>query len=182
MDIRFTGKNMKVTKGIKEHLTDRVGKLDKYAPRIVESHVMLKKEKYLYHVQITLLGKNLRAVGEASEKDNVYAAIDQAALRVTKQLKKFREKIKDHRKEHGPRAVSPKVRISSMLSEIPDITSLKPSIVRVTAASLRPMSVDEASLKLEVETQPFILFINEKTRKPNVLFKKDDGNHGHMQP
>lgn len=182
MDIRFSGQNIKVTKGIKDHLHERIGKLDRYAPKIVESHVLLRKDKYLFHAQITLLGKNLRAVGEANEKENIYAAIDLAAERVTKQLKKFRDKVKDHRKEHGPRAISPKVRVSAMMNEESAVGALKPSIVRVKSAAPRLMSVDEASLKLEIDGKSFVIFMNDETRSLNVIFKREDGNHGLVEP
>ena len=100
MDIRYLGKNLRVTDGIKEHLKEKLEKFDKYAPRIVESHVVLKKEKLLYEAEVTVLAKNLRAFGEGQSKDNIYTAIDQAAVRVEKQLKRYREKIKDHKHKH----------------------------------------------------------------------------------
>ena len=101
MDIRFVGKNLTVTEGMKEHLREKLIKFEKYAPRLVESHVVLKKEKYLFIAEITLLAKNLRAYGEGTAKDNIFAAIDQGYSRVEKQLKKFREKIKDHHKHEN---------------------------------------------------------------------------------
>lgn len=96
MEIRITGKNMNVTEGIKDWVFRKVSKLDKYIPRIVESHVIVKKEKYFYVAEMTLLAKNLRVFGEGQDKDNLYTAIDLACDRVAKQLRKFREKIKQH--------------------------------------------------------------------------------------
>ena len=87
---------MAVTEGIKDWIFRKASKLEKYVPRIVESHVIVKKEKYLYVAEITLLAKHLRVFGEGRDKDNLYTAIDQACDRVAKQLKKYREKIKSH--------------------------------------------------------------------------------------
>ena len=67
----------------------------------MESHVVLKKEKYLYEAEITLLAKNFHAFGDGRCKENIFAAIDLAYERVEIQLKKFREKIKEHHREHG---------------------------------------------------------------------------------
>ncbi len=97
MDIRYVGKNLRVTEGMKDHLHEKLVKLEKYAPRLVESHVVLKKEKYLYETEITLLAKNWRAYGEGVSKENIYTAIDQAYVRIEKQLKKYREKVKQHK-------------------------------------------------------------------------------------
>ena len=96
MEIRITGKNLAITEGIKEWVLRKVSRLERYAPRIVESHVILKKEKYFFVAEITALASRLRAYGEGRHKENVYTAIDSAYDRVEKQLKKFREKIKSH--------------------------------------------------------------------------------------
>ncbi len=177
MDIRYTGKNVRITKAVKDHLEDRLGKLDKYAPRIVESHVVLKKEKYLYIAQVTLLGKNLQAHGEGSEKDNLYAAIDAAVERVQKQLKKFRDKIKDHRKEHGETALPPKIRAAAGMMK-DTLSPRKPAIIDVNKEDVKPMSVQEASLQLELGLDPFLVFSDAATRRPSVIYKREDGNHG----
>lgn len=96
MEIRITGKNLSVTQGIKDWVLRKAGKLEKYLPRIVESHVILKKEKYFYVAELTLLAKHLRVFGEGQDKENLYTAIDLACDRVAKQLRKYREKIKSH--------------------------------------------------------------------------------------
>ncbi len=109
MDIRFSGKNISITEGMREHLKEKLLKLDKYAPRIIEAHGVVKKEKYLYIAEITLLAKHLRAYGEGSSKENIFTAMDQAAIKIEKQLKRFREKIKDHHKHGIPGAALKKL-------------------------------------------------------------------------
>ncbi len=99
MDIRYSGKNLTVTEGMKEHLQEKLFKLEKYAPRLVESHAILKKEKYYFEAEVTLLAKNFKAFGDGQSKENIFTAIDQAYARIEKQLKKYAEKIKDHHKK-----------------------------------------------------------------------------------
>ena len=90
MDIRFSGQNLKITAGMKEHLEERLPRFEKYAPRIVEAHVFLKKEKYIFKAEIALAAKDFHAFGMGEAKDNIFAAMDEAYERVEKQLKKFR--------------------------------------------------------------------------------------------
>ena len=92
MDIRFSGQKLKITEGMKEHLEERLPKFEKYAPRLVEAHIFLKKEKYVFKAEITLAAKNFHAFGVGEAKDNIFAAMDEAYTRVEKQLKKFRAK------------------------------------------------------------------------------------------
>ncbi len=106
MKIRVTAKKLTVTDGIRTHLEEKLSRYDKFASRLVESHVILKKEKYYYETEITLLAKHFKAFGEGKSKDNVFKAIDQAAERVEKQLLKYREKLKDHRIPGAAKAAS----------------------------------------------------------------------------
>ena len=175
MDIRFSGKNLSVTEGMKEHLREKLVKLDKYAPRLIESHVILKKEKYFFVVEITLLAKDLRAYGEGTGKDNIFTAMDQAYSRIEKQLKRFREKIKDHHKHGTPEQPV----VGSRVSEIP---AASPRIVRSRGFAPKPMSIEEASLQIGLSAGSFLVFQNASTQKVNVIFKREDGNHGLIEP
>jgi len=104
VDIRFTGQNLKVTEGMKAHLEERLPKFEKYAPRLVEAHVFLKKEKYIFQAEITLAAKDFHAFGKGEAKDNIFAAMDEAYERVEKQLKKFRAKSKGHHKQNSKKS------------------------------------------------------------------------------
>ena len=181
MDIRLAGKNLSVTDGMKEHLQQKLGRFEKFLPRLVEAHVILNKEKYFYEAEVTVLAKNLKAFGEASSKANIYAAIDQACERVEKQLKKFREKVKDHhRKTSG---VPVKGRKSARASkEFAPLSEQRPSIVSEDSFAPKPMSPEEASLQLELVDDTFVVFENAKTNQVNVIFKRKDGNHGLIEP
>jgi len=180
VDIRISGKNLSVTQGMKDHLDEKLVKLGKYAPRLVEAHVILKKEKYIFKAEITLLAKNLKAFGKAEAKDNIFAAIDPAYVRVEKQLKKYREKVKDHhRKDSSGATASSQNPATSRLSES---MGRKPSIVRTTDFATKPMSIEESSLQLNMSSRPFLVFLNAASNKVNVIYKRDDGNHGLIEP
>ncbi|MBI3306411.1 MAG: ribosome-associated translation inhibitor RaiA [Candidatus Omnitrophica bacterium] len=182
MDIRFLGKNITVTEGMRDHLRDKLAKLEKYSPKLIESHVVLKKEKYFYDAQVTLLAKHFQAYGEGKRKENVYAAIDEACGRVEKQLKKFHEKIKDHHKEHGEKALPLKIKTAQKILKETEMPASRPKIIRSKSFAPKPMSVDEASLQLEISGEPFLVFLNATSRKVNVLFRREDGNHGLVEP
>lgn len=192
MDIRVLGKNMSVTEGMKTHLREKLTKFEKYAPRLIESHVVLKKEKYLYYAEITLLARNLRAYGEASSKENVFTAIDLAYVRVEKQLKKFREKLKDHHK----RGSAAGAKIAALIPEAGSNRQAKkkeagaaaseessPRIVRSrNFVSARPLFPEDASSELRESGDSFLIFRNASTQKLNVIFKREDGHYGLIEP
>lgn len=183
MDIRFTGQNLKITDGMKEHLGDRLPKLEKYAPRLVETHVFLKKEKYLFVAEITVLAKDLRAFGKGSAKENIFAAMDEAYERVAKQLKKYRARRKDHHKKEMK--VAQVVRATEAIETIeldPAPKAAKPRVIRTKDFAAKPMSLEEASMQLELSGDVFLVFLNSSTERVNVLYKREDGNHGLIEP
>lgn len=183
MDIRFVGKNLKVTEGMKEHISEKVQKFEKYDSRIVESHILLKKEKYLYIAEITLLSRNMRVYGEGSAKENVFAAIDVAYVKVEKQLKKFREKIKDHNKHgnhFGPALKAVSQSRGARKAQVQEVD--EPKIIKTRDFESKPMSLEEASMQLELSRKTFLVFQNSSTQKINVLFKREDGHHGLIEP
>ena len=183
MDIRFSGMKMTVTQGMQTHFKDKLFRLDKYAPKIVESHIVLKKQKYGFEAEIILLSKNFRACGQGKDKENVYTAIDQAYDRVEKQLKRHREKEKAHH-SGGSEVKVPKVRtakeVNTLSSE--DRASGQPMIIPSDEFAVKPRDVEEASMQLALSRKPFIVFFNASTKKVNVLYKLSDGNHGLVEP
>jgi len=182
MDIRISGRNATITKGVREHLEDKLARLEKYAPRIVEARVILKKEKFLCCAEITLLAKHFRAFGQGSEKENFYTAIDKAYERVQKQLKKFREKIKDHHKDRRTLRVSPKVKSAQTVPGVDGMDVVLPARIAVKPEEVKPMTCEEASLQLELSQEAFFVFLNQETKQPSVVFKRSDGHHGLVAP
>jgi putative sigma-54 modulation protein len=181
VDIRFSGQNLKITEGMKEHLEERLPKFEKYAPRLVEAHVFLKKEKYIFKAEITLSAKNFHAFGLGEAKENIFAAMDEAYVRVEKQLKKFRSKTKGHHKKNS--RISAKVaRAFGMIEAESVLPADHPKIVRSPAFAAKPMSVEEASLQLEISPDTFLVFMNQDTNAVNVIHKRKDGSHGLIEP
>ena len=98
MRITYTGQNLKVSPEVKRNMEEKISRLDKYSSKIVEAHVILKKEKIIYRAEISVLARKIKAVGHGKSGINIFAAIDDAFLKAEKQFVKFREKNKDHHK------------------------------------------------------------------------------------
>lgn len=183
MDIRFSGKNLSLTKGMKDHMEEKLVKLEKYSPRLVEAHVILEKEKYLYKTEITLLAKNLKVYGEDQCKENIFSAMDKAYIRVEKQLKKYREKLKDHHRKNSRVMGTGRTskRQQQALEKLQMQASL-PDVVLSQDYAKKPMSIEESNLQLHLSKKPFFVFVNEENHKVNIIYKREDGSHGLIEP
>jgi len=98
MKITYTGQNLKIGAEVKKNLQEKLAGFEKYSTNLIEAHVILKKEKFILHAEISVLAKNFKAVGKGKSDESIFAAIDGAYLKAEKQLQRFREKTKDHHK------------------------------------------------------------------------------------
>ena len=185
MEIQIIGKHLEVTDLMREHIEGKLEKLAKYFYKVVEIQIVLKREKYLCIVEITVLGKDLRIYSEARSEDSFFTAFDMVQEKVLAQMKKRREKLKDHKqrgrerrnaREEGDFASLP---VSVSESEMKG----KGKILKDRDASdLKPMSAEEARLMMETSGKTFVVFRNAKTSKFNVLYRRNDGNFGLIEP
>ena len=93
MDIQIAGRNITVNEGIKEYVDGRLGPVLADYPRIESCHAILSHEKYRFTAEFVVQGRDkLREVAQETT-DDLYAAIDAAAEKIDKQLRKAREKM-----------------------------------------------------------------------------------------
>ncbi|HPC57742.1 MAG TPA: ribosome-associated translation inhibitor RaiA [Kiritimatiellia bacterium] len=93
MDIQITGRNVTVNEGMKEYVDGRLQPVLADYPRVESAHVILAHEKYRFTAAVIVQGRDkLREVAQETT-DDLYAAIDAAADKLDKQLRKAREKM-----------------------------------------------------------------------------------------
>ena len=96
MEIDISGRHFKVTESLKDYVTAKVEKFDKYSLKIESVHVVLEVQKFHHVVEITLLGKNLRLTAKEESAD-MYAAFDNCFGVVQLQLGRQHDRQKDHK-------------------------------------------------------------------------------------
>jgi putative sigma-54 modulation protein len=93
MDIQITGRNVTVNEGLKDYVDGRLGPVLADYPRVESCHAILSHEKYRFTAEFVVQGRDkLREVAQETT-DDMYAAIDAAADKIDKQLRKSREKM-----------------------------------------------------------------------------------------
>jgi len=183
LEIRIIGKHLNVTDILKEHVEAKLQKLDRYSQKIVEVQVVLKKEKYLYIVEITVLGKNLKVYSEGRSEDNFFNAFDTVQEKVLIQLKKKQEKMKDHKfRAREERAGGKGGEFPGFLVS-PEGKEPKGKIVRDKESSkLKTLSTEDARLLLDTTEKAFLAFRDSGNGKVHILYRRNDGNFGLIQP
>lgn len=100
MDIDIAGRNFDITEGLRGHVLNKMRKLDKYSLIIVSAHVVFAVQKFRQSCEIVLTGKNIRMTALEKTGD-IYASFDAAVANLAKQLARYHEKLKHHRKKRS---------------------------------------------------------------------------------
>ena len=107
---------------------------------------------------------------------DMYAALDMVSEKLERQLRKYKGKLID--RGHGKRAQVPP------LPPIEDLVPLSEDdhLVKTKAVEYKPMSTEEAILQLELLGHDFFVFTHSETDNVNVLYRRDDGDFGLIEP
>ena len=93
MEIQITGRNVTVNEGLREYVDGRLGPVLEAYPRIESAHAILSREQYRFTAEVVVQGRDkLREVAQET-LDDLYAAIDAAAGKIDKQLRRSRDKL-----------------------------------------------------------------------------------------
>lgn len=178
MNRSITGRQFELTEPIKNYINAALDGLEKYNLDIISSNVVISgdtrngKKGFSAEFVINLKGKHTAVITQ-KDKD-VYAAIDLAADRLKKNLRRHADKIKDHKnvslKELGSEAVA----VSEFVSNDTD----EPEIVPMDLELHKPMDFDEVIELLKSEkSQQFHVF-NDNEGIMRVMYKRADGKFG----
>jgi putative sigma-54 modulation protein len=174
MKIMVSGKNIQVSPKTKAHIEKKVGKLARYFSQDIEAQVTLSTEHYRQIVEVTIPfdGSVLRA---EVATDDMLTSIDRV-------LEKLESQIYKHRTKLEKRIKAGAFQDKNLLFADQAPEEEKASVVRVKRFAVKPMSVEEAQLQIELLGHDFFVFLNAETEEVNVLYRRKDGNYGLIEP
>jgi len=164
---------------LKEHVNKRLLKLDKYIDTLTETRVILSVEKFRNVAEINLSGRGVNLNGREEAKEMIIA-VDNVIDKIERQLKKHKEKTRNH-KENAPKNEMVTVE-NELSSESYEEDEFHPSIVEVRKVALKPMSVDDAIMKIEETRNRFVIYRDSSSERMNVIYRRDDGNYVLIEP
>lgn len=187
MQIIVSGQGMSIGASLSQYVEEKTLKyVTKYFDHAISAHIVFHKHHPFFKVDITVndgTGKHTLLRGEA-QCDDVYSAFDMALVKMEKQLRKYKNRIKDHHKSKlndliADGVVGTKYVISPFDSE-EDATSEasddNPIIIAEQATNIDKLSVAEAVMKMDLHALPALVFLNKNTDRINVVYHRRDGN------
>lgn len=189
--VSLVGKHIQVTDAIRNYVFEKLSRIERLADHIIDIHVVLDAQK-IEHTCSILMNFGHFHIKVSANTDNLYSAIDKAADRVVKLIRKYKTKLQSHRFKDlttvdiHVNVIEP---LKDDLKEINDeieaenvrkrkeAVGLHP-IVAQEKMTLRMLTQDEAVMKMEISEDPFLIFKAEEDQKIKVIYRRDDKNYG----
>ncbi len=177
MDLQITGQNMEVSSEVRRYVERKIGKLTRHFPNIIESIVEINQEKTRspqqhFMVRASVNGNGISLHSEERGED-LFQAIDRITSVLDRQLE--RQKGKLYKKGKGNSLARGELKIEP-------VQPFQPEVVKVKRFAIKPMSVPEAAEQMEILGHSFFFFLNTETDEFNVLYRRQDGNYGLIEP
>ncbi|MFP4193561.1 MAG: ribosome hibernation-promoting factor, HPF/YfiA family [Desulfosalsimonas sp.] len=180
MQTTVTFKNLDPSDHLKNYVTTKLDRFDKLLDNPAEAHVVLSVEKIRHIAEIRLKGDRLNIVCKEKSSD-MYSSIDLALDKLEKQLKKQKAKIKDRRQGGRGEDKNPRPAAEPVPQEPAFEDNSGPRVI-VQNLEYKPMDVEEATMQMELISDSFLVFTNARTNQINVLYRRNDGDLGLIQP
>ena len=178
MRVEFTGRHIEVTEPIRKFTTDRLERL-RSLHDIIEVHVTLTAEKHQRHIAEVNIKTRHESLHTSDETNDMYTSIASALDKIEKQAQKSKTRHIKRRRT----AVSARVIEAASVAEVePEIAERLPEVIKTDSAGLKPLSIDDAATQIGSSSGDFLVFRNAQTGRLNVVYRRNDGNIGWIEP
>ena len=176
MRLEITGRQVDVTPSLRQLIDRRLARLDRVLnDSVVSAQVILSKEKYRHRAEIVLHARGdhrMRGLGEGNAWP---ISLRQAGEKLEQQAKKLKSKWHERKR----RANSGARVVQTPAEETP---ANNRRVVRASRYAVKPMSVEDAALRVEGGTETFVVFRNADTEAVSILYRRKDGSLGLIEP
>ncbi len=187
MDIRVSGHQVETGEALQTHATDRLSAIvGKYFSRALSSHVTFGRAPagafqcdIIMHVMQNLV---LKSTGTAHD---AHHALDQAAEKIDKQLRRYKRRLKDHHEQaaHALKQEEAAYTIfEEAIEEDEEVKADAPVVVAETRIDVPEATVSDAVMLLDLRDTSALLFKNAGTGRHNMVYRRGDGSIGWVEP
>jgi len=193
--LSLVGKHVEVTKPIRGYIEEKITKIEKIVPHLIEVHILLDVQKLNQSVDIVLKFSHFKVkVGAITE--NMYSAIDKAFGRLHSKLLKWKSRIQDHYAK-GMAVTEMEVDVlerskndlEEINQQIDDANDAQcdeeytlPQVLKKKRRPLKCLTLDEAVMKMELSNDHFMVYRSEEEQTLKVIYRRRDGSYAVISP
>ena len=175
MKVSTIGRQMTVSDDLKARVEKKLAKFDKFFPEGAEAHAAFSHIRENERLEITISYKGTLFRSEVKEK-TFENALDRCVANIERQIRKNKTRLEKRMKSGSLGDLEPLDANEEIVSE----TDSSP--IRVKEFTLKPMTVDEAILQMELLDHSFFVFNDADTSQTCVVYRRDDGGYGMIIP
>lgn len=181
MDITITGRKIPITDALRAYAEEKIGnsmKVMDIDPLTAE--VVLQVEKNPANPTPACCEVTMRARGHIIRveeyEENMYAAIDVAAAKVLRQLRKFKTRVIDKKISQGnTEKKATELDIDGLMEEL---SATDDEVVRVKEIEFQPLTEEEALVQIDLLGHDFFAYIDRDSNNVHILYRRDNGGYG----
>lgn len=173
MKVIITSKNMNASDHLKETIESKLDRLGKYFSNDIVANVTLSMEKGRQKIEATINAKGTIFRAEETTND-IYNGVDGVVEKLSSQMSRFKTKLQRKHKDHK----------EFQFADLPEIAGEELEEMRVVRRKqfdLKPMTVDEAIMQMELLEHTFFVFLNIESDTVNVVYKRKDNDYGLLE-
>jgi ribosome hibernation promoting factor len=186
MTLRISGKNVDVGDAMREHITDRIeDALSKYFTGGFTGHVTLSREGTGFKSECSLHLDTGIVLQVSAQDQDPRNSFDRSAEKIEKRLRRYKRKLKDHHSHNGNGrdALEAAAYVLASPEEDEEVPAdFNPLIIAETSAKVKTMTVGMAVMELDLTEAPVVMFKNAANGGVNVVYRRQDGNIGWIDP
>jgi len=187
MRYQISGRQIDIGEALQTHVKAELGEvIEKYAQRPTECVVVFSKAAHQFHCECVIhlsTGLTAQAKGHASE---IYAAFESCREKMEKQMRRYKRRLRSHHRDRTAPVEfdggASYILAASEETEDADLDSLQPVVIAEMETKIPSITVGEAVMQLELAGQRMLVFRNEGHGGVNVVYRRDDGNIGWIDP
>lgn len=187
MRYQISGKQIDIGEALQTHVKAELDDaVKKYAERPTDAQVVFSKSAHEFVCEATVhLSTGLTAAAKAHATE-IYSAFDGCREKMEKQLRRYKRRLKDHHNERAEPVellgASSYILASESDSDTQEPETLQPMIIAEMQTKIATLSVGEAVMQMELAGAPVLLFRKEGQEGLNVVYRREDGNIGWIDP
>ena len=189
MQVSVTGKQMDVGEALRTYVDDNLAdSVAKYFDNAIEASVVFSRGAKRRHVCTDLsvhIGRNILLQGHAETADP-YTAFDDALERIAKRMRRYKRRLRDHRRSAESAAIieAQQYVLAGGEDDEEEIVSAdgQPAVIAEMTTPIETMTVADAVMRLDLANLPALMFQNSAHGGLNVVYRRNDGNVGWIDP
>jgi putative sigma-54 modulation protein len=192
-NIQITGRHIEVTDSMKDYAMEKLSKIERFMNRIIDVAVIVDIQKLDHRVEMILKAGNLKLTSSASSTD-MYASIDKAVNKLEHQILRYKSKMQDHHLKNNVdknnvdlqmlvNVIRPLDEEEFEETDHQNVDLFKPhQVVDQEMRQVSTLNYEAAIMKMEFSNDPFLIFKNQANQKLTILYRREDGNYGIIEP